>query len=220
MIVVYILGPPLKKCNMKHTKQSLEITEKISNEMIGKTFHHHYYVLHDIINQYPEDYTISYVEIGCYAGGSSCLVLQRKNTNVYTIDLSVPIPKNVVMTNVDKFNVHGNIFEYIEGSSQDINTINRLRSFIDTIDVLFIDGDHSSIGVVSDFEVYSPMVKPGGYIIFDDYNDFIHSPEVKPTVDEIISNISGYDIIGTLPNIFSARPSDLKDGNCFIIKKH
>ena len=32
-------------------------------------------------------------------------------------------------------------------------------------------------------------------------------------------NIEGYDIIGTLPNIYGAKPINLKDGNCFIIKK-
>lgn len=204
---------------MKHTKQSLEITEKISNGMSGKTFHHHYHILFDIINLYPENYLLNYVEIGCFAGGSSCLVLQRKNTNVFAIDLSRPIPQEVVMQNVNKFNVYNNFFEYIKGNSQDNSTLNKLKSFIDVIDVLFIDGDHSSTGVINDFNLYSSMVKSGGYIIFDDYNDHEFSPEVKPTVDKIISSTDNYEVIGTLPNTFNARPSNLKDGNCFIIKK-
>lgn len=204
---------------MKHTKQSLEITEKISNEMNGKTFHHHYHILYDIINTYPENVKINYVEIGCYAGGSTCLVLQRKNTNVFAIDLADPIPQSVVMNNVNKFNIHSNNFAYIKGSSHDINTVNRLKEFVKEIDVLFIDGDHSAAGVKTDFNIYSPMVKSGGYIVFDDYNDKQYSPQVGPAVDEIISTLNGYEIIGTLPNIFNARPSDFKDGNCFVIKK-
>lgn len=204
---------------MKHTKQSLVLTEKISNEMNGKTFHHHYHILYDIVNLYPENYEITYVEIGCYAGGSTCLVLQRKNTNVFTIDLANPIPQSVVMDNVNKFNVHNNNFTYIKGNSHNMTTLNKLKSFVKKIDVLFIDGDHSSLGVKTDFNLYSPIVKSGGYIIFDDYNDKQHSPDVKPTVDEIISNINGYEIIGTIPNILGARPGELLDGNCFIIKK-
>lgn len=204
---------------MKHTKQSLVLTEKISNEMNGKTFHHHYHILYDIVNLYPENYEITYVEIGCYAGGSTCLVLQRKNTNVFAIDLANPIPQSVVMDNVNKFNVHNNNFTYIKGSSHNMTTLNKLKSFVKKIDVLFIDGDHSSLGVKTDFNLYSPIVKSGGYIIFDDYNDKQHSPDVKPTVDEIISNINGYEIIGTTPNILGARPEELLDGNCFIIKK-
>jgi hypothetical protein len=58
------------------------------------------------------------------------------------------------------------------------------------------------------------------YIAFDDYNDPQHSPEVKIAVDDIIPTIThNYDIIGTLPNIFNARPDWLKNGNDFIIRK-
>jgi hypothetical protein len=63
------------------------------------------------------------------------------------------------------------------------------------------------------------MVKNGGYIIFDDYNDYEFSPEVKVAVDEILTKIDGYEIIGTLDNEFNARPENLKNGNCFIIRK-
>ena len=71
---------------MIHTKNSLDITQKISEEMDGKTFHHHYHILYDIIKTYPDDYHLNYVEIGCYAGGSASLVTQRKNTNIFSID--------------------------------------------------------------------------------------------------------------------------------------
>jgi predicted O-methyltransferase YrrM len=204
---------------MEHTKKSLEITQKISDEMSGKTFHHHYHILYDIINLYPEEYNVKYVEIGCYAGGSACLVSQRKNTNVYSIDLGHPISPEIAIKNVNNFNTNNNLYEYIKGNSQSDETLNTLKNFIDHIDVLFIDGDHTLNGVKLDFNIYSPMVKSGGYIVFDDYNDMEFSPEVKIAVDELLSNLEGYDIIGTLPNIYGARPINLKDGNCFIIKK-
>jgi predicted O-methyltransferase YrrM len=35
-------------------------------------------------------------------------------------------------------------------------------------DLLFIDGDHSYAGVKQDFEMYSPLVKPGGIIALHD----------------------------------------------------
>lgn len=204
---------------MNHTKQSLLLTEKISNEMDGKTFHHHYYILYDIVNLFPKDHNLTYVEIGCYAGGSSCLILQRPNTEVFAIDLGTPIPQSVVMKNVNKFNIHNNKFEYIKGNSQEVSTLDKLKSLIDGIDVLFIDGDHSAQGVRKDFSMYSQLVKQGGYIVFDDYLDKDHSPQVRGEVDKITSNISGYEIIGNLPNIFGARPSSFEEGNCFIIKK-
>lgn len=37
-----------------------------------------------------------------------------------------------------------------------------------SLDVLFLDGDHSAAGVARDYEMYSPLVRPGGVIAFHD----------------------------------------------------
>lgn len=200
------------------TIKSLQMVEKISNEINNQTFHHHYYILYDIAKEFG-DLLINYVEIGCYAGGSACLMLQRPNTNVISIDLGEPINPNIVQQNVKKLNTLNNNYNYIQANSQKQETVDQLKTLVNDIDILFIDGDHTYNGVKMDFEIYSPLVKNGGYIIFDDYNDFQFSPEVKKSVDDIVKNLLGYEIIGTLPNSFGARPKELTDGNCFIIKK-
>jgi hypothetical protein len=66
-------------------------------------------------------------------------------------------------------------------------------------DILFIDGDHYKRGVIFDFENYKEFVNPGGFIVFDDYEDFEYSPEVRVAVDEIVKNIDNtkFNIIGT-----------------------
>ena len=205
---------------MIQSQTSLNVVREISNEINNKTFHHHYYILYDIANTYPIDYELNYVEIGCYAGGSACLLLQRKNTNVISIDLGTPINPSIVSENVNKLNKHNNKYNYIQGSSHDLNVFNKLNDYINEIDILFIDGDHSFNGVIKDFEMYSTLVKSGGYIIFDDYNDYQYSPDVKPAVNGLISNLSDkYNIIGTIKNTLGARPIELIDGNCFIIQK-
>ena len=112
---------------MTHTEESLDITRRISNEMYGKTFHHHYHILYDIIKTYPDDYNLNYEEVGCYAGGSACLVSQRKNTNIFSIDLGNPINHEVAIKNMQKFNNHSNKFEYIQGNSQLESTLVRLK---------------------------------------------------------------------------------------------
>jgi predicted O-methyltransferase YrrM len=45
------------------------------------------------------------------------------------------------------------------------------------LDFLFIDGDHSYSGVKRDFEMYSPLVRPGGLIAFHDimFIDDVHA---------------------------------------------
>ena len=87
------------------------------------------------------------------------------------------------------------------------------------IDLLFIDGDHSFNGVIADFNMYGDLISVGGYVVFDDYNDNTYSPEVKQAVNSLLPNLVDYEIIGTLENILGAYPSELKEGNCFVIKK-
>jgi len=192
------------------------------------TFHHHYHILFDIAETFG-DKKLNYVEIGAYSGGSSCLMLQRPNTTVISIDLGEPIPKVVVFENVIHYKNNNNYYKYIQNNSQVIEAKNtlidvlsnlRVLGYSNKIDILFIDGDHSLSGVLADFNMYSDLVEVGGYIVFDDYYDNVHSPDVKKALDEIIlPNLINYEIIGTLENTLGAYPKELKEGNCFIIKK-
>jgi hypothetical protein len=203
----------------KVTKESLEIVREISDKINNQTFHHHYHILYDIASSYDSSYDINYLEIGCYAGGSACLMLQRPNTNVISIDLGYPIDKEVVIQNTNKLNKHNNKYTYIKGSSHNYDTISKLESELNgnKLDILFIDGDHSYNGVINDFNNYSKYVKDGGYIVFDDYNDIQYSPEVKKAVDDI--DFKGYEVLGTFGDEFGARPNGLKS-NEFVIKKN
>lgn len=212
---------------MKITKKSLDIVRDISNKMEGNTFHHHYHILYDIGEEFNTQ-LVNYVEIGCYAGGSACLMIQRPNTNVVSIDLGSPISPNIVKRNVDKFNKLNNSYTYLQGNSQTSEMVNRLTNLIDSIDILFIDGDHSYQGVLNDFSLYYNLVRQGGYIIFDDYADFKYSPQVKIAVDYILENFNGFEIIGVFGNEFGARgecPSISTElynrgPNEFVIKKN
>lgn len=212
--------------DIKITQLSLDMVRQIATDV--STFHHHYHILFDIANTFG-DKKINYVEIGAYAGGSSCLMLQRLNTTTISIDLGEPIPKVVVFENIIEYKNNNNYYKYIQGNSQTIETKNqviqilnnsKVLGYSDKIDVLFIDGDHSLNGVLADFNLYSDLVNIGGYIVFDDYYDDVHSPDVKKALDEIIlPNLVDYEIIGTFENTLGAYPSELKDGNCFVIKR-
>ena len=97
--------------------------------------------------------------------------------------------------------------------------LDRLKELTNEIDILFIDGDHSYQAVINDFTLYEGLVKSGGYIVFDDYRDE-GCPGTKIAVDEIIETVKErYNVIGTLPNIFGARPNTLTEGNDFVIHK-
>lgn len=50
----------------------------------------------------------------------------------------------------------------------------------ETIDVLFVDGDHSEEGVRADVEHWAPHVGPGGHLVF---HDAVDAPDLVPAFD-------------------------------------
>lgn len=199
------------------TKESLELLREMSKT--APTMHHHHHILFDIASMYPTDHLLNYVEIGCCAGGSSSFMLQRPNTQVVAIDLGSPVTEEAVVDIVKKHNIHNNIFVYIKGDSHSLETKDRLLKFIRTIDILFVDGGHFKNDVLQDFALYSELVAKNGFIVFDDYRDWQYSPEVKIAVDQLVSTITGYEILGTFPNTLEAYPKECKEGNCFVVRK-
>lgn len=86
----------------------------------------------------------------------------------------------------------------IPRDSHDLRTLEELRGVLGDrrIDFLFVDGDHEYEGVKRDFELYSPLVAPGGLIAFHDVNESIWPgvvrlwQELKPQHEtlELIAN--------------------------------
>ena len=203
------------------TRESLDKNKIISKNMEGSTFHLHTHILYDIRTNLGEGLK-NYLEIGSYAGGSMSLVSSHiYPTKCITVDLGSPINKTVVESNVLKFKNPNSEFKYIQGNSQDVNTINQVKNECDEFDFLFIDGNHSTLGVLLDFQNYSPLVKKGGYICFDDYLDYEFSPEVKGSVDSIVEKLdkSEYNIIGSLSYEHLNEFTQLKSNNIFVIQK-
>jgi cephalosporin hydroxylase len=203
------------------TKESLNKINKIINEMEGKTFHKHTHILYDIRTEFGNR-PINYLEIGSYAGCSVSLVSSHEYpTNCFSLDLGSPIDPNVVKRNVSKFKNNLTTFEYIQGDSANPNIVSLINEKINTLDVLFIDGNHSKIGVLNDFKNYSKLVKSGGYICFDDYLDIQYSPDVKGAVDDIVRELNNneYDVIGLLKYDFLSEYTYMDFNSIFIIKK-
>ena len=206
------------------TEKSLKMVQEISSKGIP-TFHHHYFVLMDIANTFKKK-KITYVEIGAYAGASAALMLSRPKTNVVSIDTAEVFTKGQVVQNIKSLGLKTENYTYIEGDSKDDSTRLLLEYNLNEvfkvggIDILFIDGDHTRQGVFFDFINYKDFVNSGGFIVFDDYNDHIHSPEVKGAVDNIVDGFrESFAIIGCYPNNVGAYPESLKESNCFIIQK-
>lgn len=72
-----------------------------------------------------------------------------------------------------------NNWEFIEGESEVVGRYWKHGE----IDLLFIDGDHTYVGCLSDIALWVPWVKHGGVIMFDDYND---KTGVKKAVNQVL----------------------------------
>ena len=207
----------------KITEESIIKIDEIIKHMDGSSFHNHYHIIYDIITSIDND-NITYMEIGSYAGASISLMSSHpKVKNSYSLDIGNPIPKEIPIKNVNRFKNEKCNYLYIEGNSMSNQTIDKVKSINPQVDVLFIDGNHFRNAVISDFNNYKSLIKSGGYIIFDDYMDYKHSPEVKPAVDFIVNNLppNEYEIIGSLVYdllIKTNRPN-IKQSNVFILRK-
>jgi hypothetical protein len=190
--------------------------------MKGTSFHDHYHVLFDLRSSIDKE-TINYLEIGAYAGGSASLMASHpKHTNVYSVDLGQPIPRTMVEENIQIFKNPVSQFLYFEGSSHDDRIINQVHRAVKEVDILFIDGDHTFDGVIQDFNAFKDMVLPNGYIVFDDYMDWQHSPDVQVAVDHLEKNgmFAEYEIIGSLKyEALEHSNTQIESSNEFILRK-
>lgn len=202
---------------IRPTMESLNILKKIANDV--PTFHLHYHVLYDLAKSYPDTHKVIFLEVGSFKGASACLLLQRQNTKVLTIDKFFG---EEIAFNIECHNPYNNEWHFICGDSNSPEVIGKVKEMVDGLDILFIDGEHSYKAVNADFAAYSSMVRPGGFVVFDDYNDINATPAVKRAVDEIASNNAiGWQVMGALENTLGAPgfPAEEKKGNDFIMRR-
>ena len=133
-----------------------------------------------------------YVEIGSYEGGSlrgfggelpagSTLVSIEKPRSSESLERLRGVAAKL---KTDGFKVH-----LVLGNSRDAETIAAARVAIGSrpIDILFIDGDHTSLGVSSDIANYVPLVSNSGLVIMHDVGPCIYR---EPDSGEVAS--AGY----------------------------
>lgn len=209
---------------------SLQLLRHINASMPERKFHEHTHILYDIRTSLGPAKKV-YLEIGSYIGSSASLMLQHPyETEIICID---PLNLNkshyggelsqseTLQKNLQKNNTNNYKFKIYKNFSNDKTLLEELESGGVKVDILFIDGGHGYEQVLADFRNYEKFVVKGGYIVFDDYLDYQHSPQVKKAVDHITSTLDNetYDIIGSLPNIQEAKPQSLKMSNEFIVRK-
>ena len=123
------------------------------------------------------------VEIGTFKGGTMWLWCQIANDDAYIISIDLK-PTTKTEKRIAKY-LYGLAVEHqkvslVRGDSGDIQTKRQLINILgpSKIDFLFIDGDHSYRAVKRDFELYSPLVRKGGIVVF---HDILYHPNFPET---------------------------------------
>jgi len=149
-------------------------------------------------------YSINIIEIGSYIGASTCCfgaALKKYGSGkVFCIDTW----NNDAMTEGKRDTWHdfqNNTAGYkkfivpIRGSSIDV--VDEVAARVKSLDLLFIDGDHSYAGVKADWDAYKRFLRPGSIIVFHDSG---WAEGVKRVIQEdVILQVSSSD---SLPNMW------------------
>ena len=126
----------------------------------------------------------------------------------------LPITEDTVFKNIQTCK-HDKIFvKIIPEYSESKNALKELQGR--KVITLMIDGDHSYEGVKKDWELYSPLVVPGGYVIFDDYKMMFHFFTVTRFIMDLLhTRPDGWRVVGALDTTLVLQR--LEDGEEFKI---
>jgi hypothetical protein len=198
----------------------------VSSLMIGKSMHSFVHILRPLLElacKYRDGDCV-YAEIGSAMGATMSLALSFPGITHaiavspaawYAPAWSFPQQNQgsfafheCLRTNIDCLNIYNANVTYIQDLS--IRAVPRFKQALDsrTIDVLLIDGCHSTSCVLDDFKMYMGFVRPGGVIIFDDWLDKKYSPGVAVALNAIRKQ-SGvctetFQCVDALPNAAGA----------------
>ena len=167
---------------------------------------HEKYALYTFAKKLPEHAVC--VEIGSFLGSSSCFIAAgiTENSKLYCIDTWGNHAMKYVETDIDanerdtydEFNSNTNKYKnkivQLRGWSYD--KIIDLKTQVNKIDFLFIDGDHNYEGVKKDWDLYNGLLENGSVVAF-------HDVEWAEGVNKVISEnvVFRAELIYKLPNL-------------------
>ncbi len=112
------------------------------------------------------------LEIGTARGGTALIWAHLAEKKLVTCDL---LNKRGFADLVRAFPPPGSACEVsvLIGDSHSPAFAEEVKAALDgdPVDFLFIDGDHTEQGIAQDYEMYGPLVRPGGLIAFHDIVD-------------------------------------------------
>lgn len=127
------------------------------------------------------------VEIGTANGGTLLMLTRIARDDATIVSVSLPGEREAeepAQRLFQSFALPTQELSLLRRDSHDLATRDEVVRLVGAqgLDFLFIDGDHSYAGVKQDFELYAPLVRPGGMVAI---NDIVrHHPEAECHVDD------------------------------------
>jgi len=184
--------------NMKIARQiPKKINKSINGRVCMSNYIHVLYLIKNLLGASCK----TYLEIGTLHGGSMLIAMQSGLASTFVgidpfedhgyygkpIDPHSGVRVTLANTqaNINRNNPHKHPFKLIKGFSTDPEVIAKVKEEFPVVDFLFIDGDHSTEGVTKDFNNYSSLVRPGGILVFDNYQDPAYKGRIAAAIRKI-----------------------------------
>jgi hypothetical protein len=71
--------------------------------------------------------------------------------------------------------------------ARSVASMDAMRQRGETFDLIYIDGEHSAIGVLADSALAMALAAPGGFIVWDDYGLAKRPLGPKPAIDAVLA---------------------------------
>lgn len=136
-----------------------------------------WHVLVDLIHDRCPAQDAIVVDLGTYHGSSSAHIHKYcpQVKWIYAIDIREPDPERSLIRDLPRV-------KFVQGYSDAC-----AEQFPDeSVDLIFVDADHSQAGVQKDLAAWAPKIKRGGVIAGHDYGSRRH-PGVKRAVDDFFA---------------------------------
>jgi hypothetical protein len=172
-----------------------------------------YYMVHHSSRQ-CEAVNAAHAEIGILFGGGLLMMLQAlRSADSRHMALAIDPLDGYYGQNLDPFSglpiSSENVEENIRRLGFEMDRVHLLKLRSESPEALaaasrfslaslWIDGDHSYEGVKRDWQNYSPLVMPGGYVLFDNYHDGYY-PGVDRFLDrDLLPDLGGWMLAAKL----------------------